>query len=303
MQLINNVRTYEIANISGGIQSTTMFWAVIHGILPRPDACIFADTGWERESTLKTMRELITVAEREELPFHIVGNGNIRVQALESGKSDSSYKDWRDAEGYGFLKMPVFTIDQRGNKKMSSKQCTTDFKIRPIRKFLREEYGKDARFHQWIGISLDEAHRMRKSDVKYAILHYPLVQKLKWTRGHCIEWLRSQEIPIPTKSACIGCPLHSDETWHQLSETEKQDAIDFDESIRHLQAHVDALPKPKKIAKEQLTLIDMNEVDEFVATHPLERRQTVELFCHSSAKPLKDVLDGKIDPNQEEYRC
>ena len=124
---------YDIINVSGGVQSTTMFHLVIAGILPKPDCAIFANTGWERESSYDTIEGLHHLAEDHHIPFHIVGNGNIKEQALESGNTESDYGDWRDAEGYGFLKMPVYTIDQYGSKpKMSAKQCTTDFKIRPI---------------------------------------------------------------------------------------------------------------------------------------------------------------------------
>ena len=303
MQIIDGKETFEVCNVSGGIQSTTMAHAIFNGVLPRPDCMIFADTQWERKSTYQTIEGLIKIAHEAGIPFHVVNNGNIRAQALESGNRDSNYGDWRDKDGYGFLKMPVFTIDQRGNKpKMSNKQCTTDFKIRPIRKFLRETYGKNVHFNQWIGISLDEARRMRnKSDVKYATTSYPLVTQLRWARSHCIEYLKSINVPVPTKSACIGCPLHSDENWHALTKSEKQDAIDFDESIRDLQAHVDAMPKPKKIPDDQLTLIDMDEVDEFVALHPLERRQDVQLYAHSSGIPLSTILSGEVEVQQELY--
>ena len=296
MQIIDDQETYDVANVSGGIQSTTLAHAIFNNDMPRPDCFIFADTGWERQSSYETIEGLKILADEHDIPFHVANNGNIRLQALESGKPDSDYGDWRDDDGYGFLKMPVYAIDQLGNRpKMSMKQCTTDFKIRPIRKFLREHYGMKARFNQWIGISLDEAHRMRTSDVKYVTMCYPLVTDLKWTRGHCIEYLRRHNIPVPTKSACIGCPLHSDHNWQELTETEKEDAIEFDESIRHLQSHVDALPKPKAIPDDQLTLIDMDAVDGYVIENPLARKQDVELYAHSSGQPLKKVLSGEVE--------
>ena len=300
MQIIDNIETYDVLNASGGIQSTTLARLVEKGELPRPDCMIFADTGWERESSYNTIIELKHMAEDIDIPFHIVSNGNIKQQAIESGNPESDYDDWRDEQGYGFLKMPVFMIDQRGNKRMSSKQCTTAFKIRPIREFLCEHYGMDSHFKQWIGISLDEASRMRKSNVQYISFWYPLVE-MRWTRGHCIEWLKKEGIPVPSKSACIGCPLHSKENWNELTDKEKQDAIEFDEQIRHLQSHYDVLPKPKKIPEGQFTLIDMNEVEEYAAMHPLERRQEVELYVHSSGLPLKDVLSGSVEVQEELY--
>lgn len=302
MQIIDGKETYDVANVSGGIQSTFMAHAIFNELLPRVDCMIFADTGWERESSYNTILGLKELAHDHDIPFHITSNGNIREQAIEAGNPKSDYGDWRDPKtGYGFLKMPIYTIDQRGNKpRMSAKQCTTDFKIRPIRKFLREHYGMQARFNQWIGISLDEAHRMRTSDVKYVTMCYPLVTDLKFTRGHCIEYLKRHNIPVPTKSACIGCPLHSDENWHDLTEAEKQDAIDFDEKIRHLQAHVDALPKPKKFHQDQLPLFDMSEIDEYITENPIARKQDVQLSIHSSGLPLRTIIDGTADYKQED---
>lgn len=290
MNIIDGKETYDIANSSGGVQSTTMAHMIANGDMKRPDCFIFADTGWERACTYETIDSIEKLADSIGIPFYRVNNGNIRLQALESGNTKSDYGDWRDKDGYGFLKMPVYTVDQRGSKpRMSNKQCTTDFKIRPIRRFLREHYGKKARFNQWIGISLDEAIRMKTSDVKYVTLCYPLVQDHKMTRGHCIEYLKKHGIPIPNKSACIGCPLHSADYWSGLTESEKSDVIDFDERIRNLQAHVDAMPKPKKIPKDQLTLIDMNAVDEYITLHPLERRQDVQLFVDAAGIPLRDL--------------
>ena len=294
MNIVDGTPTYDVMNASGGVQSTTMFRMVQKGDLPRPDCAIFADTGWERQSSYQMIQSLIDDAKEMDLPFHVVGNGNVRRQAIESGNTESDYGDWRDDDGYGFLKMPIYTIDQRGNKpKMSNKQCTTEFKIRPIRKFLREHYGT-AHFKQWIGISLDEAKRMRRPKEKYLSFWYPLVD-MRWARGHCIEYLKSHGFPIPTKSSCIGCPLHGEQEWHSLTESEKADAIEFDEKIRHMQAHYDVLPKPKKIPDDQLTLIDMNEVEEYAAMHPLERRQEVELYAHTSGQPLRDVLSGSVE--------
>ena len=301
MEVIDGVETYDATNVSGGVQSTTMAHMIINGDLPRPDCLIFADTGWERETSYQTIEGLKVLADEIDLPFHVVNNGNVRDQAIESGDTESGYGDWRDKDGYGFLKMPVYTIDQRGNKpKMSNKQCTTEFKIRPIRKYLRSIYGTDAHFRQWIGISLDEAKRMRTAKEKYLSFWYPLVE-MRWSRGRCIEYLKSHGLPVPTKSSCIGCPLHGEQEWHSLTDSEKADAIEFDESIRHLQSHYDVMPKPKKIPESQMMLIDMNEVEEYAERHPLERRQEVELYAHTSGQPLRDVLSGNVEVQETLY--
>lgn len=292
---------YNIGNISGGLQSTTMSWASFKGLIPPFDLLIFADTGWERESTYRTIESVEKAAKDFGIPFQTVSNGNIREQAIESGNTNSTYGDWRDEEGYGFLKMPVYTIDGLGNKSMSSKQCTTEFKIHPIQNHLRERFGEDATFKQNIGISLDETQRMRKSALKYITFHYPLVFDLKWARSHCIEWLKSENIPVPSKSSCIGCPLHDAENWQMLNEKEREDVIEFDRHIRHMQAHVNALPKPKKIPIGQLTLIDMTEVDEYIARYPLKVRQKTRIYVHRDVIPVEDVISGNHKEEQIEY--
>ena len=60
----------------------------------------------------------------------------------------------------------------------------------------------------YLGISLDEARRMRDSDVKYMENRWPLVERYI-TRQMCINWLIEHDIPVPPKSACSFCPYQS----------------------------------------------------------------------------------------------
>ena len=55
----------------------------IYGDLPRPDAFIFADTGWEREGTYENLERLKPIAEGAGIPFHVVSAGNIREEQLD----------------------------------------------------------------------------------------------------------------------------------------------------------------------------------------------------------------------------
>jgi hypothetical protein len=52
-------------------------------------------------------------------------------------------------------------------------------------------------------------------------------------RDDCKRWLASnypgREFP---RSACIGCPFHSNEEWLSLAPKERADAIEFDRDIR-----------------------------------------------------------------------
>ena len=112
------------------------------------------------------------------------------------------------------------------------RQCTKKYKIKPTTDCLRKKYSVSAKnpAGQWLGITTDEWHRMRTSQVKATQLIYPLVE-LGMSRQCCIDYLDEIRFPVPVKSACIGCPYHSNETWRELSEAQIEEASDFEEKM------------------------------------------------------------------------
>src|SRR5262249_55404342 len=118
------------------------------------------------------------------------------------------------------------------------RQCTREYKIDPINRKVRELLGGKTRgkqVDQWLGISLDEVVRMRDSRVSYIRLGYPLIER-RMRRYDCVRWLEAHGYPVPPKSACIGCPFHSDAQWRYLkkhSPKEWVEAVAFDEAIRN----------------------------------------------------------------------
>jgi hypothetical protein len=97
---------------------------------------------------------------------------------------------------------------------MVRRQCTREYKITPIRRQVRQLWQAAGQppVEQWLGISLDEAHRMRTSDVAYITNAYPLVET-HMTRKDCVRWLTAHGWTEVPKSACIGCPFRSDARW------------------------------------------------------------------------------------------
>ncbi len=83
-----------------------------------------------------------------------------------------------------------------------------------------------------LGISLDEALRMKPSRVGYVENIFPLVNA-GWTRTDCEAYLRGIGLDVPPKSACVFCPYQSAQEWASLTEDDLARAIAFDESIRH----------------------------------------------------------------------
>jgi hypothetical protein len=87
---------------------------------------------------------------------------------------------------------------------------------------------------QWIGISLDEMTRMKRSDVKYITNRWPLVE-MKMTRHDCERWLRSHGLEVPVRSACVFCPYHDKKEWRSIKDAGNGDwdkATAIDELIR-----------------------------------------------------------------------
>ena len=216
----------RVISLGAGVQSTTMALMAAHGeIAPMPDCAIFADTGWEPKAVYEHLEWLRSGA----LPFpvHIVSNGKIRA-ALTSDKPGR------------YAAVPFFL--KTGNAKgMSRRQCTHEYKLKPLMWKFRELLGKGRReriakgsVECWIGISVDEAMRIKPATAQWQINRWPLIEK-RMSRGDCLEWIRRAGYRDPPKSSCIGCPFHSNLHWrHMRNNTPEEwaDAVYVDALIR-----------------------------------------------------------------------
>ena len=216
-------KTFNFISLGAGVQSSAMAMMAAKGeITPAVDACIFADTGWEPKKVYEYLDWL-----EGELPFPVyrVSNGNIRKMARPESKR--------------FASLPFFT--EGGG--MARRQCTKEFKIDPVNKKIRDlvglKKGERAKTHGinvnvWIGITTDEAIRMKPSLLKWIEHKWPLIDK-RMNRNDCLQWFIKHGYRTPPKSACIGCPYHSNATWRELrdnSPEEWADAVAFDYEMR-----------------------------------------------------------------------
>ena len=126
----------------------------------------------------------------------------------------------------GYIDMDITTMGKR---------CSYKYKIQPIQKYLREHY--DAHFKtpvgMWIGISTDEWTRMATSESKAFVLFHPLFD-YGMSADDCKAYIADKGFPVPVKSCCVGCPLHSDPTWGDLTEDEIAEADAFEASVNEL---------------------------------------------------------------------
>lgn len=211
----------NIISLGAGVQSSTMALMAAHGeIKPMPDCAIFADTGWEPKAVYEHLAKLEAA-----LPFPVyrVSAGNIRSDIIAKTNSTGQ----RFAAVPWFLKMP------NGNSAMGRRQCTSEYKLKPLYRKCRELLGDKTPkggVRMWVGISTDEAHRMKPARVKYIENCWPLIDA-RMSRVDCLIKLSSYGWSAP-KSSCIGCPFHSDTQWRDLTPEEFADAVEVDRAIR-----------------------------------------------------------------------
>lgn len=215
----------RVISLGAGVQSTTMALMAAHGELgPMPDCAVFADTGWEPKAVYEHLRWLMSGV----LPFpvKIVSNGNIREALV--------------AEKPAYVAVPFHYKTER-ERGIGRRQCTHEYKLKPLRWAWRDLLGKGRKeriaagaVEAWIGISTDEAMRVKPSGVQWQVNRWPLIER-RMSRGDCLQWLKRNGYPEPPKSSCIGCPLHGNAHWREMKRNapdEFADAVEVDRLIR-----------------------------------------------------------------------
>lgn len=216
------MKTWRFASWGLGIQSTWMIILSAIGKLPPIDAAIVADTQWERKKTQGTLQFYRRWFEDRDIKVKVVTAGNIR-----------------ELGAVAHIHIPFWTSDGGPLQR----QCTSHFKITPIKREMRRIAGfheskpphpKPGQFKNWVGFSWDEWDRMKRNRIKFILNEYPLIEK-KINRWDCEEGYLRMRLPVPVKSACIGCPYRDAASWLDLKQNnpeEFQDAVRFDEENR-----------------------------------------------------------------------
>ena len=257
--------TYRALSLGAGVQSSVLALLLSRGDprlvklgYPKPNIAIFADTGWEPDYVY---RHLEWLKEQLQYPVIRVAEGNLKTN-LKKGQTVS---------GHGFIDVPLFTIEPDGKKGMLRRQCTTHYKIKPIYREIRRRAGgrrgrpfpKDSHAEMWIGISRDEATRIKPSREPWVVHRWPLVD-IGMTRLDCLEWFRTEypDRHLP-RSACVICPYRSNETWLELKQFEPasyEKAARFDRWLRNS------------------------------STNPVRKLLTGIPYLHASRRPLNSVI-------------
>lgn len=226
--MVEGCNLIRVLSLGAGVQSSTLALMAAHGEIDMPDAAIFADTQWEPRAVYTWLDWL-----ERQLPFpvHRVTAGSLRDNIITKQTST----------GGRFASVPWHIVMPSGELAMGRRQCTQEYKIHPIYRKVRELAGliprarapKELHVEQMIGISTDEALRMKRSRHKWLHHRWPLIEK-RMSRTDCLLWMEGHGYPKPPKSSCIGCPYHSNAGWRAIRDepSEWADVLALDALIR-----------------------------------------------------------------------
>lgn len=196
----------QVLSLGAGVQSTTVLLLAVDGLLPAFDRIVFADTHDEPAAVYQHLARL-----REIATIDVVSAGPLRDTVTTS-----------------FMPVPLYD----GHGGMGRRQCTYQYKLRPIRRHLRELGATSVDLA--VCISTDEIERAKDSGLQWLRNVHPLLN-IGWSRGECQRYLADRwPWPVP-RSACVYCPLKSDREWLALREHQPDDwaaAVAFDASAR-----------------------------------------------------------------------
>src|SRR4051812_13156948 len=156
--------------------------------------------------------------------------------------------------------MPLYVLNADGGEGMGRRQCTSEYKLKPIRRKTRQLLGapmkpdgvpgqpKPGRFAEtWVGFSTDEADRTESiREPLYTRSRFPLLE-LGLSVDHCQAINRAAGFSDVIKSSCVGCPFHTNRNWRAMRNerpAEFADAVQFDAAMRHGAARANAQGQP-----------------------------------------------------------
>lgn len=244
----------------------------------RPDFAVFADTGDEPRRVYEWLDKLERAVS---IPIVRASRGDLMRAALLRRVSRKTGKIYRSPS------LPLYTRGVNGTSGLLHRQCTRDYKIVPIERAVRQRTTLAQRrtgVRMLIGISRDEAHRMKPLQTPWIESAWPLVD-LRMRREDCARYVREAGLGQPPRSACAACPFHSDEEWLRLR-SEDPDA--FDRAARWESAFRAAL-----------------------VSDPPEKRalsDTADAFLHDTRVPIREVRfeadrQGDLFGNECEGMC
>jgi hypothetical protein len=254
----------RILSLGAGVQSTTLY------LTEEWDYAIFADTMEEPTPVYHHLEWLETTGRA---PIIRRSKGRLGTDVIRGVNTTRN----------SFVSVPFYTLlPGREDASKTRRQCTREYKLDVIHQAVREILGlqkrqrfpKDVQIVQGIGFSYDEQGRIGRCIANWKrpqiMPIFPLYLK-RWTRWHCVEWLRKNVPHEVPRSSCVFCPFHRNDEWRWLK---ANDPAGWERACQ-----VDmALRIPGVI---------------------VNRNMNAQMFAHRSCVPL-DKVDLAVDDSQQE---
>ena len=231
-----------------------------HPDVPIYDLVIFCDLGMEPSWVMDQVIFTQDACEQAEIPFKI----------LDSPLHADFMRNFGERRT---VSIPWWTLRDDGHKAKMPRNCTIDYKIEAISKYVRWEvlgYRKgqrlrleDRKAHEMhMGFSYEEQKRCKESTNPMFVNRYPLVE-MKLVRADNYAYIRDVWGLETRASACTFCPFHRNYFFRYLRENlpeEYAQLVMVDELLR------DKTPKPPMdsdlfISRSRKRIVDLTPAD------------------------------------------
>lgn len=216
----------KILSFGAGMQSTALALMSCENAMRAPapypavpvyDAVIFCDLGLEPPWVMRQVEFTRCACEKAGIPFYVLDT--------------PLYQDFLANFGERrMVSIPWWTLKEDGHKSKMPRNCTIEYKIETISKFVRWEllgYRKgqrlrpeDTKAHEMhMGFSAEEQRRCRENPNPMFVNRFPLVE-MGLTRADNYKYIL-EEWGLDTKaSACAFCPFHRNYFFQYIQEHE-----------------------------------------------------------------------------------
>lgn len=229
-------------------------------LVPVYDVSVFCDLGFEPPWVMKQVDFLKRAGDSCGVPLVVL--------------KASLYQDFKDNFGERrTISVPWWTLKEDGHKSRMPRNCTIDYKVNVIAKYvrwsllgyrkhqrLRDEDRKAHEMH--MGFGAEEKRRCKENQNPLFVNRFPLVE-MGLTRADNYAYIRDVWGLETKASACTFCPYHRNYFFWYLKEhepTQYKQVVEIDELLRN------KTPKPPMdsdlfISRSRKRLVDLTPAE------------------------------------------
>lgn len=213
----------QVWSSGGGTQSAAIAALICKGEL-RPDISVIVDTQREVAQTWDYHDAIIVPAlAKVGVTLHRVPKARYTNIDLWGGKDGNS------------LLIPAFQ-NKTGEQGKLPGWCSNEWKSRVVQRFCRDHAPHSKAFDIWLGVSRDEAARMRVGHTGKWQYRHPLIDDGRlMNRQDCSALVQSMGWPQPPRSRCWMCPNQGPTEWADLKANWPADMAKADKLERQVQ--------------------------------------------------------------------